>query len=450
MFFATIIINITISSCKKLISVGAPEDQLTAETVFSSDLSAISAMAGLYSQMMQTNLLFASNALTVYPGMSSDEFYNTTTGTNDEFSHNSLSVSNTVVQNNLWSFAYKYIYQANAIIEGLRKSTAVTKATTDQLIGETKLVRAFCHFYLLNLFGGVPLITSIDFRINASLPRATAAEVYDQIIKDLQDAQVILTNNYPTTNRTRPNKWVAKTLLSRVYLYLKDYEKAENLATEVIQSGSYSIVPNLSNVFVSNSNETIWQLAPVQPNYNTWEGNLFITNAGIVPAYGITTSLLNTFESNDGRKITWIKSTIVNGVTYYYPFKYKIKTSATLTEYYIVFRLAELYLIRAEARANREDIQAAKTDLNIIRIRAGLPNTTATTKQTLLFTIEKERQVELFAEWGHRWFDLKRTGRADTVLSVVKPNNWHPTDILYPIPLIEIQRNPALTQNQGY
>ena len=118
----------------------------------------------------------------------------------------------------------------------------------------------------------------------------------------------------------------------------------------------------------------------------------------------------------------------------------------------MVLRFAELYLIRAEARAQQNKLtgaNSAASDINVIRTRAGLSNTTATTQAALLLAVEKERQVELFTEWGHRWFDLRRTGRIDAVLSAVKPT-WKPTAALFPIPYLEIQRNPLLTQNNGY
>lgn len=119
-------------------------------------------------------------------------------------------------------------------------------------------------------------------------------------------------------------------------------------------------------------------------------------------------------------------------------------------EYSIIFRLSEQYLIRAEARAHLDNISGAQLDLNTIRNRAGLPNTLATSMSDLLNAIIQERQVELFAEQGHRWFDLKRTGNAGTVLSAIKPN-WQATDVLLPIPETELEINPnLLPQNSGY
>jgi len=147
--------------------------------------------------------------------------------------------------------------------------------------------------------------------------------------------------------------------------------------------------------------------------------------------------------------MSWVDSITESGQTYYFPFKYKIQSGATLTEYSMVLRLAELYLIRAEARVYLNNLSGAEEDLNVIRNRAGLPVTDATDNTTLLNAIMQERRVELFTEWGHRWLDLKRTGQADSVLAPQKPQ-WQTTSVLYPIPQSEIQNDPNLIQNPGY
>ena len=121
-------------------------------------------------------------------------------------------------------------------------------------------------------------------------------------------------------------------------------------------------------------------------------------------------------------------------------------------EYNVLLRLAEQYLIRAEARAQRDKITgsgSAAEDLNVVRSRAGLLGTTATTKTAMLLAIENERAHELFSELGHRWFDLKRTGRADAVLGPQKAT-WTSTAVLFPIPASQILYNNKLNQNLGY
>jgi starch-binding outer membrane protein, SusD/RagB family len=281
------------------------------------------------------------------------------------------------------------------------------------------------------------------------LLRTAVTDVYGYLVSDLLEAKSLLKISYPTLNRARPNRATAAALLARIYLYTKDWAKAASEATEVIQSGTYSLVTTLNNVYLPSSTETIWQL--VKDNGNTGEGTTFVpASATVKPGYAITTALLNAFESTDKRKLNWLGKNTVAGTEYYYPFKYKVRATTPVTEYYVVFRLAEQYLIRSEAKAMLNDVVDAKADLDVVRNRAGLTGTTASTLATLLTAIEKERQVELFAEWGHRWLDLKRWGRADAVLGPIKGANWQSTDVLYPIPLKEIQLNLSLVQNPGY
>ena len=115
----------------------------------------------------------------------------------------------------------------------------------------------------------------------------------------------------------------------------------------------------------------------------------------------------------------------------------------------MVIRLAEQYLIRAEARAQQNKLGEAKTDLDVLRNRAGLPGTTASTQSQILNAVLHERQVELFSEMGHRWIDLKRTGQIDAILSVEK-TGWNTNASLYPIQLSQLEANLNLKQNPGY
>ncbi|WP_121196115.1 RagB/SusD family nutrient uptake outer membrane protein [Mucilaginibacter gracilis] len=144
-------------------------------------------------------------------------------------------------------------------------------------------------------------------------------------------------------------------------------------------------------------------------------------------------------------------STIYQGTPYYYFSKYKQKlTNTTATGEYVTYlRLAEQYLIRAEARAKQGNLAGAIADINVIRTRAGLLNTTAVLQPDILLAIEQERRIELFGEYGHRWNDLRRTGRANAVLGALK-TTWTANAALYPIPKTEIQNNSNLTQNPGY
>ena len=446
------IICITCFGCKKFIQVAPPVTQITTQNVFTSDATATAAVVGLYAQIMGNGFYFLNGATTLYPALSADELFKTSPDISiDAFTANAIPAESSIIQNDLWGKAYNYIYQANACLEGLEASDLLSTATKQQLTGEVKLVRALCYFYLVNLFGNVPLELTTDYNVNAQLARAPGTDVYTQITDDLTNAESLLGKDYISSKYARPNKFAAAALLARVYLYRKNWKDAETEAGKVIGSGMYSIVPDVNRVFVAGSKEIIWQLMPVIQGLNTEEGGTFIPySSSLVPNYTLTGYLLNAFEAGDKRKAAWLDSTVINGQAYYYPFKYKIRGGTTVTEYNIVLRYAEQFLIRAEARAEQNNIAGALADVNVIRQRAGLPSLdNISTQATCLTAIAHENQIEFFAEWGHRWFDLKRTDRASDVLSAEK-QGWQPTDTLYPIPFLEIQSNISLTQNEGY
>jgi hypothetical protein len=255
-------------------------------------------------------------------------------------------------------------------------------------------------------------------------------------------------------------------LLARVYLYTGDNVDAELEADSVINNPLYSLVPNLNSVFKVNSNEAIWQLGiPLPTTVNTPEGEYFILTAAPGSSNAlccaISQQLLSSFEQGDQRRSNWVdsfKATRPTVQTYYFPYKYKVNSGTTVTEDITVLRLAEQYLIRAEARVNQGNLSGSAMDLNIIRNRSGLANISnsiASSQSALLSAILHERKVELFTEWGHRWLDLIRTGSADSVLSVVTPfkgGTWNADghQLLYPLPTRDITSDVNLVQNPGY
>jgi SusD family. len=451
-FFVAITLVWICSSCRKLIEVDPPGDWLESGTVFSSDSMAKAAVAGLYSNIMGQTKYFLNGAMSLFPGLSADELVRTSLFANeDQFATNSLSTANALVLNNMWKAAYAYLYQCNIILEGLSKSANVSATGKIRLAGEVQFVRALCYTYLVNIFGDVPLVTSPDADKNALLPRSPVDSVYKLIVSDLNAAYMALADG---VQNIRPNKMACQALLARVYLYQKEWDKAIAAASTVIGSHQYRMSTDLNQVFLSVSKETIFQLAPVLPLINSPEGNFFNPSSSAVrPSYALTSDLLNSFEQDDLRRDNWTKQVTSSppGNEYVYPYKYKVYVSTPVTEYNVVLRLAEQYLIRAEAMAQLANTVEAVADINVIRARAGLSVLPETLdKAACLTAIEKERRIEFFAEWGHRWFDLKRWQKANEVLQVLKGSSWQKTDELYPIPFSEIERDPNLVQNDGY
>jgi hypothetical protein len=440
-----------------MIEIDPPVNEITSEVVFKSDATAKSALSGLYSTLSQsTTQLFY---ITAYSSLSSDELdYLGASASYDELKNNTLIATSTA-PSSVFTELYAAVYRANGVIEGLQKYSGVTDSVRRQIIGEAKFLRAYLYFHLVNFFGDVPLVLQTDANITAFLPRAAKAEVYNQVIADLTAASDSLPANYSASsgNRYSANKYAAKALLARVYLYTGNDAAAESNATDIISASSlYSLIPSASigtGVFVKNSVESILQFMPyILYSYNyTYEGSSFVTTSA---AFSLRTGFINAFETGDLRRTKWIKDITFNSVVNYQPFKYKYPSNtaavaAGVSEYPVILRLAEQYLIRAEARANQTNITGARSDMNVIRTRAGLGASTTTDKAALLLEIEKERRMELFCELGHRWFDLHRTNRADAVLAPLKAN-WQSTDVLYPIPQTARDANVNLSQNDGY
>lgn len=445
-----------LASCEKFLETDLNDAETTSKDVFQDDSGANSAMAGLYLTMKHASFGGGGRGITLLCGLSADEFRNYLRNEQyTSFDENRLRSEDRYV-GGLWREAYKTIYQANDIIEELANSKGVTPGNRDQLTGEALFIRAFHHFYLVNLFGDVPLVISTNYEANSLSGRNTTEEVYQQIIADLIKAQSLLKENYVQAERIRPNKAAATALLARVYLYHQDWSDAEQQATSLINNPEYTLERDLNNVFLKDNKEAIWQIGS-SGDFNTFDGLSFYI-AGY-PSSSATstlrTGLVNSFEPGDARKAKWVGLYQTGGEDFYFPAKYKVwSKSMPITEHYVILRLAEQYLIRAEARAHQDHLTGANgatADIDTVRVRAGLGVTTASTLPQILSAIEQEKRVELFTEGGHRWLDLNRWNRADAVLKPLKGENWQMTDMRYPIPQEERNKNPNLNpQNPGY
>lgn len=457
-----ILLLVVLFGCEKFVDVGAPRTAIVTEKVFSSNATANAAMIGLLSQMVNRNYEFMSYKLPLYTGMTGDEFRSYSKyGPAIQIYTNAIYPTNDLLAG-FWNLMYNLIYQANAIIEGVAPSAGVTAEVKQQLTAEAKFIRAFLHFQLLNLYGDIPVITQTDYTVNAKAPRMPKADVYRQLIKDLTEAHEGLNAVYvgmdgiaQTEERVRPNKAAATALLARVHLYNGDWKDAETLSGTLIGDKiNYALLKELDKVFLKESKEAIWSLQPsTLAAENPAEGSNFrltqIPGEDLYNCVTLSETLMNAFENGDQRKLAWVSAF----ESYPYPAKYKATPQDGTREYSIVLRFSEQYLIRAEARAMQNKLSSARADLDSVRMRAGLLPTTAGTQAALLDAILKERSVEFFAEWGHRWFDLKRSGKADEVMpaaTAAKGGVWKTEWQLYPIPQQERVNNENLTQNPGY
>ncbi|QIH35957.1 RagB/SusD family nutrient uptake outer membrane protein [Sphingobacterium sp. DR205] len=453
------------SGCEKLIDAAPARNTLNSENVFQDSITMSAAMIGVYSYTYSGNSAtgsFLSNSVNSLLGLSADEMYYFPSKTYDAFLNNAL-LPTELPLSTAWTQLYKMINMANGEIEGVEGSTApfVSADLKSRLVGESKFIRALCHFYLVNMFGNIPVITTTNVAVTGSLGQSTEGEVYEQIIKDLTEAAAVLPIDYLlySNERIRATKWAALALLARVYLYKKDYIKAAETASKVIANKDLFNISPLDQVFLKNSSEAIFQFS-TSANTSTQAGTIFIPSAtATTPNFVLRPELMSSFEPNDQRPLKWTKSIIYNGTAYPYPYKYKTRGSGNaITEYDMVLRISEQYLIRAEAYAQINNLSGAMADLKVVRERAGLMVSPFGGQTEILAAIERENRVEFFSEWGHRWLDLKRASgftnpnltRADEVLGPLKGNFWQSEDINYPLPQAAINTNTNLIQNKGY
>ncbi len=434
--------------CEELVEVDPPVKELSPALVFAEDATATSAVLGLYFYLWDVGYQVEHRT-----GLSSDELaYVSTDPNRQQYFDNELSPSNEI---NLetWNTFYTVINHANTILEGLQTSSELTADVERQLEGEALFLRAFTYFHLVNFHGDVPLLTTSDYRATSMAPRNSANEVIASLYDDLIQAKELLSPTYVTGQRVRANRSTASALLARVSLYLKDWAAAEEYSTETLsETDLYELSTDLTTLGIANNKEAILQFFPMTPGINASEGFFFnpLFEAFTLSGTFLSEGLIASFETDDLRLSNWVGIVDDGTQIRYYSNKYKVITSEELVEYPTALRLAEQYLIRAEARMHLGKPAEAAGDLNMIRSRAGLPELSGLDQASLMTAIERERRVELFTEGGHRWFDLKRWERATTVLGPIKGSTWSPSDVLYPIPERELLTNPNMTQNSGY
>lgn len=332
-----------------------------------------------------------------------------------------------------WANNYNTINRANHIIEKLPLVTdlKLTNDIRNQLAGEAYFIRALSYFDLARMYGGVQLFLTPTKTVEDKLgvARSTKDEVYAQVLSDLNKAETLLPS---TVVRNRATKYTVYALRARLYLYQKKYEQAENDVNSILANANYKLIKpfNLAAGTTESVLELTYSINNQNPGFTLWKGNRQLSPSAALH------SLLNDPAIGGGRKILSVNTAnqFIGGI-------FPVNTSPNY-----VIRTAELYLIRAEARASKAapDLTGSLNDLNAVRARSDVSNSTAATKEDLLLAIENERRVE-FALEPHRWFDLVRTGRAAAVLNLPDATKY-----IFPIPAGEIQADPSLTQNPGY
>lgn len=426
----TLLLALTAFGCEEYLDK-EPFDIITDDIVISSAEDAESVLLGAYSAIQSAEAY--GNQIVGSTGMLSDELVHTGSfPTVAEMDNNSVLSNNVTIQN-LWAAYYAGIYRTNVVIERV-ELIEITPEFKNQLLGEAKFLRALMHFDLVKLFGGIPYAATSSLADLRVIDRTDVATVYNNLIAELNESATLLAG-VDHGNKNRANDWVAKALLARVLLYSGNAAQAGVVANDVIENGPYTLEANYADAFLGGSDETIFEIFFSVQDQNQmafW----FRTDGRY--EYGPSPEIQAAFEAGDDRAA--MVAPVGDGR--FQVAKYTDR--ATGTDQTPVLRLSEMYLIRAEANIGSG---TADDDVNIVRNRSGLGDIAGVTLDDIL----QERFVEFCFE-GHRWNDLVRTGRANTVMAVVNPSNWQATDVLLPIPQREIQQNPTLVgkQNPGY
>lgn len=355
----------------------------------------------------------------------------------------------------LWNAVYNTVYIANFILERLPEVPGVPSSQRNQVMGTAHFLRGYAYFTALYAFGGVPEVVTTNIETNRSIPRATEEEILNLVIDDYTLGLDQLPEE--PANAGFAGQYAVRAAFARLHLYLGNWDEAEQYATEVIESGLFTLEEEFSTLVTEDfTNEAIWEAGYTLAddpgtNNNIGLNNLFVGRREIIPSNQVVVALASS-ESGDRFSSMDFDLNNLNGADNGWSVV-KYGTADADNNNVVVFRLAEMHLIRAEARAQQDNVTgtgSAQEDINTLRDRANAPLVPSVSKSQMLRLVEQERIYELAFE-GHRWFDLVRTGRVTEIMSSFSPN-WRDAYELWPIPQREIQNNPALVgnQNPGY
>ncbi|HEV7350326.1 RagB/SusD family nutrient uptake outer membrane protein [Telluribacter sp.] len=390
-----------------------------------------------------------------------------------------------------WNLSYNGITRCNKLLNELNREGVVfsKESLRERSAGEALFLRSLYYFNLVRQFGGIPLVTTpITSQEAVNIKRATEAEVYEQIIKDLNEAITRFGNARDVEENGRANERAAQGMLGKVYLTLRNYNEAGPALLSVINSGKHQLLPNYADVFDPSKKdykETIFAMQYSEASAEVANQFIFLfaphTSGGAVtkrPNINIvgagwnqpTDDLINAFEPGDQRKdvsINYWTGLDWNNQVRPIPYcaKYKPPISAPdnrAGDNFPILRYSDVLLMYAEVLNEQGKSNEAISYVQKVRDRAGLTTPlTGLDKTALQALIAKERQVELCFE-NHRWYDLKRTGKVQEIMTAhglrekakksflyAESYQITPNKLLAPIPANQILVN-KLAQNPGY
>jgi len=469
-----LIIFVGMTSCNDFLSL-SPEYQINEINYYQSEDDFETAIIGIYNTLQglhNLTIMYPSELLTDNTTINS---YTWTT-TASEFDEAGVTSANGII-NSIWTSCFTAIAYSNNIISRI-DDIEMNETKRNQFEGEALFIRAYCYFYLVRLYGKVPIV-EVAFRspdeISAfDMTRQPISDVYSMIENDLTNAATLL--NGTELSKGRASEGAAKTLLGKVYLTEGNYTSAATVLKEVIDMGTYSLVGDYGSMFDGTneeSDESIFEIEYLSGDLG--EGNSFsssytpgLFNMAIFPnnmngnGYMCPTQdLFDAYEDGDLRKAaSVVDSVLLTDGTYEHTLcglkfvDFSTGTSGDGGINYTALRYADVLLMYAEALNENNQTSAALPYINQVRERAGLNDLSGLSKDEFTLAMEKERRIEFFHE-GHRWFDLLRTGRAQSVLNAYFASTGNSYtletyELLMPIPDDELEISPELEPNEGY
>lgn len=436
---AGILCAVTAAGCSHVLDT-APYDRVPADQQIVDASTAQAALNGAYAQLESSSLYGLD--IELLGDLASD---NGSWGGTYQFlgdvAKNTIAADNPEVTS-MWTALYRQIDRDNVVLQRVPQLTGVPAATANEIMGQAYFLRALSYHNLVKFWGDIPmpLAPVVSASDAGKYTRATVAQVYTQIVSDLDNAAKLITN---TSNTRLATVRAVSALRARVAFYRADYPTAL-AAANVVLAGRDTLTVAYGDLFStvgSNTTEDIFRISFTASQSNSL--GYYWLQAGRHEAR-VTSNLYNAYEAGDVRKALTATPRSSGSTTYQ---GNKFPTTAG-TEHPHVIRLAELVLIKAEVLARQNDLAGSVAEYNKVRVRAGLKahvlGTDVKTQSDVLAAILKERRLELALE-GDRWPDLVRLGIAGTVKTLAKPGYT-----LFPIPLRDMTTTPGMLQNPGY
>jgi hypothetical protein len=479
----TLLLSAAPAACTDLLTEN-PKDRISTDAFYQTAADAKAAIAATYRPLSTgaiwgTNLQWALNAATDESRVGPEEENpNIVALTQLTWTTTNPYVAGSNASGGAWAGIYQMITRANLVLAKV-PAIAMDEAQKNQIIAEAKFLRALGYFYLVRLYGDVPLVLTPEEQL-ALGGRTPQAQIFTQIVKDATEAEGALPVSWAATDKGRATKGSAQALMADQYVWRKDWSNAATWAKKIIDSGNYGLQANYINAFLPGSQNRNEEIFAAQSSSATgapaidiaaWEypRNMNPNSNGGWGTWQPLQTFIDSYPSGDYRReVSFFTSGIdpSGKLVTFLPHVYKYRPTARPGQQDVnwpVYRYAEVLLIYAEALNEQGQTATALTYVNMLRARARngtgaevratpVDVSTALNQADARTAIFAERKWELAYE-GKRWFDLVRQGfpifqAAES--SDPTATNIQPTRMLWPIPQAQIDLNPNLTQNPGY